>query len=360
MVLSFLQGFWEWLIELIFGLATDIEYGAVYHNDWWKFKPYDSIHQPRCQKLVETTNSAKRKSPVWLRLGVIWSEWQKRYDKKGLTHANKLVDDVFQNILIPFHQQDAPNGLRTCFILGTNDTPYGLNNGAEWKSSNGAKADKFVKAVAEHIRDTSWQGTPYRDLVTVWNIDNEPDDHPGNADNNKIAKGLNRWANTAKQILDRPVCINLVGGHSSNETKYFKTWSTFINDITNQETRNNFINLLDILGIDPYHDYEYQTRDTIETMEKIGKTRWSIPETEGGWYHDKPDFITATKMKEALSIFLRKEPQPEFLLLYQLVDVTGKEDGGFITQDSYPNGNDQWKKDKNGILFRDVLKDELR
>ena len=68
---------------LIFGRVTDIEYGAVYHNDWWKFKPYDSIHQPRCRRLVETTNSAKRKSPVWLRLGVIWSEWQKRYDSKS-------------------------------------------------------------------------------------------------------------------------------------------------------------------------------------------------------------------------------------------------------------------------------------
>jgi len=357
-MLSFLRRLWEWILWTFSRRVTDIKYGAVYHSDWWRFQSYDSIHRSRCQKLVETINSAKRNSPVWLRLGVTWREWQKRYDSKGLNHANKLVDDIFQNILIPFHQQDAPAGLHTCFILGTNDTPYGLNNGAEWKRP--VKVDKFVKAVAEHIRDTSWQNTHYKELVTVWNVDNEPDDHPSSANNNKIAKCLNRWMTTAKQVLDKPTCINLVGGHNAHEPKYLRTWSTFLNDITDTEIRGKLVDSLDILGIDPYHHYDQQTRDTIETMKTLGKTRWAIPETEAGWYHDKPEFITGTKVQEALDTFLSKNPPPEFLLLYQLVDVAGKEDGGFITQENYPDGNDRWKKDRNRVLFRDVLKDKLR
>ncbi len=357
-MLPILRRFWEWILWILSGRVTDVEYGAVYHNDWWKFRSYDMTHRSRCQKLAETTNSAKRRSPVWLRLGVTWREWQERHDSGGLDHANKLLDDVFRNILIPFHKQDAPAGLHTCFILGTNDTPYGLNNGAEWRRP--AKADKFVRAVAEHIRDTRWQNTEYRDLVSVWNVDNEPDDHVGSADNNKIASCLNRWMTTVKGVLDRPICINLVGGHNPSEPKYLKTWSAFIDDITDSTLRGKFVDSLDILGIDPYHHYNQQTIDTIEAMETIGKTRWAIPETEGGWYHDKPGFITGAKVREALDTFLSKKPRPEFLLLYQLVDVAGKEDGGFLTQDNYPDGNDRWKKDKNGVLFRDVLKDRLR
>jgi len=357
-MLSILWSLWEWILWHLCGRVTDIEYGAVYHNDWWRFQSYDSIHRSRCQKLVETTNSAIRKLPVWLRLGVTWSEWQERYDSQGLSHANQIIDDIFQNVLIPFHNQDATSGLHTCLILGTNDTPYGLNNGAEWNRP--AEVERFVEAVAEHIRDTSYQNIPYKNLLTVWNIDNEPDDHPGNADNNKIAQCLTRWMNTAKKVLEKPTCINLVGGHISSEPKYLKTWSTFIDDITEPTIRSDFINTLDILGIDPYHHYNTQTRDTIETMQRIGKARWAIPETEGGWYHDKPGFITGTKVQEALDTFLSKIPHPEFLLIYQLVDVAGKEDGGFLTQDSYPDGNDRWKQDVNGVFFRDVLKDRLR
>lgn len=355
-MLSFLNGLWEWILRTFFGKRS-VEYGAIYHNDWWKFRPYDSIHRSRCQRLVEVTNSAERNSPVWLRLGVTWREWQRRYDSDGLNEANELVDDVFQNILIPFHKQDSPAGLHVCFILGINDTPYGLNNGAEWNHQT--EADEFTEAVAEHIRDTSWQNVNYKDLITVWNVDNEPTDHIGTADNNQIASCLNKWMITATSILEKPTCINLVGGHDPTEPKYLNTWSSFINGTTDLTTRDAFINSLDILGIDPYHHYEIQVADTIETMRNIGKSKWAVVETEAGWYYDKPDFITAGKVREALDTFLNKEPPPEFLLLYQLVDTTGGEDGGFLTQITYPNGEDEWKKDKDGVLFRDLLKDRL-